>query len=39
MKNRLNYLSGESKLKEIYDCEVIDVSSDNEKKVKIKDLI
>ncbi len=39
INNKLNYLSGESKLKEIYDCEVIDVSSDSGKKVKIKDLI
>jgi len=39
IKNNLNLLSGESKLKEIYDCEVIDVSLDKEKKVKIKDLI
>ena len=39
MNNKLNYLSGENKLKEIYDCEVIDVSSDSGKKVKIKDLI
>ena len=39
IKNNLNYLSSESKLKEIYDCEVIDVSLDKEEKVKIKDLI
>lgn len=36
---KLNYLSGKKKLKEIYDCEVIDLSSDVEKKVKIKDII
>tara|TARA_B110000438_G_scaffold299564_1_gene349997 strand:+ start:4403 stop:5350 length:948 start_codon:yes stop_codon:yes gene_type:complete len=39
IKNNLNHLYGENKLKEIYDCEVIDLSSDKEKKVKIKDLI
>ena len=38
-KVNLNYLSGQKKLKEIYDCEVIDLSSDLEKKVKIKDII
>jgi hypothetical protein len=39
IKNNLNHLYGENKLKEIYDCEVIDVSLDKEEKVKIKDLI
>ncbi|MDA7781686.1 hypothetical protein N8926_01365 [Candidatus Pelagibacter sp.] len=35
----LNYLSGEKKLREIYDCEVIDLSVDVKKKVKIRDII
>ena len=39
INGNLNYLSGEKKLKEIYDCEVIDVSLDIEKKVKIKDIV
>ena len=39
INGKLNYLSGEKKLKEIYDCEVIDLSSSEEKKVKIKDII
>ena len=39
IKGNLNYLSGEKKLKEIYDCEVVDLSSGIEKKVKIKDII
>ena len=39
IKGNLNYLSGEKKIKEIYDCEVIDLSTDIEKKVKIKDII
>ena len=39
IKGNLNYLSGEKKLIEIYDCEVVDLSSDIEKKVKIKEII
>jgi hypothetical protein len=35
----LNYLSGKKKIKEIQDCEVIDISSDINKRVKIKDII
>ena len=35
----LNYLSGETRLKEIHDCEVIDISTDINKKVKIKDIV
>ena len=38
-KGNLNYLSGSKKLKEIYDCEVIDLSSDLKRKVKIRDII
>ena len=38
IKGNLNYLSGEKKLIEIYDCEVVDLSSDIEKKVKIKEI-
>ena len=38
-KGDLNYLSGKKKIKEIQDCEVIDVSSDTNRKVKIKDII
>ena len=39
IKRNLNYLSGEKKLREIYDCEVIDLSVDVKKKVKIRDII
>ena len=39
IKGNLNHLSKEKKIKEIYDCEVIDLSTDIEKKVKIKDII
>jgi len=35
---KLNYLSGKQKLKEIENCEVIDLSNSNEKLVKIKDI-
>tara|TARA_B100000795_G_scaffold267097_1_gene251339 strand:- start:1605 stop:2552 length:948 start_codon:yes stop_codon:yes gene_type:complete len=35
----LNHLSGEKRLKEIHDCEVIDISTNINKKVKIKDII
>ena len=38
IKGNLNYLSGEKKLREIYDCEVIDLSVDVKKKVKIRDI-
>jgi len=38
-KGNLNYLSGAKKLEEIYDCEVIDLSSDLKRKVKIRDII
>ena len=37
-KGNLNYLSDAKKLKEIYDCEVVDLSSGVEKKVKIRDI-
>ena len=39
VNGNLNYLSKEKKLKEIYDCEVIDLSSSTQKKVKIRDII
>ena len=39
IRGNLNYLSDDKKLIEIYDCEVIDLSSGVEKKVKIKDII
>ena len=35
---KLNYLSGTQKLKEIEDCEVIDLSNSEKKLVKIKDI-
>jgi len=35
---KLNYLSGKQKLKEIENCEVIDLSNPKEKLVKIKDI-
>lgn len=35
----LNYLSGKKKLLEIEECEVIDLSSSDFKKIKIKDLV
>ena len=38
-KGNLTYLSGAKKLEEIYDCEVIDISSDLERKVKIRDIV
>ena len=37
-KNKLNYLSGKHKLKEIENCEVIDLSNSEKKLVKIKDI-
>ena len=38
IENKLNYLSGKQKLKEIENCEVIDLSNSKEKLVKIKDI-
>ena len=38
MKNKLNYLSGKQKLKEIENCEVIDLSNLEKKLVKLKDI-
>ena len=38
IENKLNYLSGKQKLKEIENCEVIDLSNPKEKLVKIKDI-
>jgi hypothetical protein len=35
----LNYLSGDNKLKEIEDCEVINLENENHQLVKIKDLL
>ena len=35
----LNYHSGEKKLNEILDCEVVDISDDINKKIKIKDIL
>ena len=37
-KGRLNYLSGKNRIKEIENCEVIDLSDSEEKLVKIKDI-
>ena len=37
-ENKLNFLSGKQKLKEIENCEVIDLSNPKEKLVKIKDI-
>ena len=37
-KGNLNYLSGEKKINEIKDSEIIDVSNDQEKLCKIKEL-
>ena len=36
IENKLNYLSGKQKLKEIENCEVIDLSNPEKKLVKIK---
>ena len=36
IENKLNYLSGEQKLKEIENCEVIDLSNPEKKLVKLK---
>jgi hypothetical protein len=38
IEGRLNYLSGKQKLKEIENCEVIDLSNPEKKLVKIKDI-
>ena len=35
----LNYLSGDNKLKEIEDCEVINLENENNQLIKIKDLL
>ena len=35
---KLNYLSGKQKLKEIENCEVIDLSNPEKKLIKIKDI-
>ncbi len=35
---KLNYLSGKEKLKEIENCEVIDLSNSEKKLAKIKDI-
>ncbi len=35
----LNFLSGSNKIKEIYDCEVINLESNNHDLVKLKDLL
>ena len=37
-KGRLNYLSGKNRLKEIENCEVVDLSDPEEQLVKIKDI-
>ena len=37
-KGRLNYLSGKNRIKEIENCEVVDLSEPEEKLVKIKDI-
>ena len=38
IENKLNYLSGKQKLKEIENCEVIDLSNQEKKLVKLKDI-
>jgi hypothetical protein len=38
IEGKLNYLSGKQKLKEIENCEVIDLSNQEKKLVKIKDI-
>jgi hypothetical protein len=38
IEGKLNYLSGKQKLKEIEECEVIDLSNPEKKLVKIKDI-
>jgi hypothetical protein len=38
IEGKLNYLSGKQKLKEIENCEVIDLSNPEKKLVKIKDI-
>ena len=37
--HNLNYLSGQNKIKEISDCEVINLANNEHDLVKIKDLI
>ena len=37
--NRLNFLSAENRIKEIEKCEVVDLSSDEKKLTKIKDIL
>ena len=39
LEGNLNYLTGQKKIKEIQDCEVINLSSNVKKRVKIKDII
>ena len=39
IEGNLNYISGENKLREISECEVVDLSSSDFKKEKIKNLI
>ncbi len=38
INNNLNFLSGKNKIKEIENCEVIDLSNSERKLVKIKDI-
>jgi hypothetical protein len=38
-KYNLNYLTGANKLKEIRDCEVINLDNENHNLVKIRDLV
>ena len=38
IENKLNYLSGKQKLKEIENCEIIDLSSSEKKLVKLKSI-
>ena len=37
-KGNLNYLGGGKKIKEIHECEVVELDSNDYKKIKIKDL-
>ena len=37
-KGKLNFLSGENRIKEIENCEVVDLSNPEKKLVKIKDI-
>ena len=36
--DKLNFLSGENRIKEIENCEVVDLSNSEKKLVKIKDI-